>query len=85
MEGGAALEGVFGGCLVVYHLFTTVDQPLLNGRNTLLLFDLLLDLGDLVGRLDIELDLLAREGAHLDLHLESISDLAGGSDRLVEC
>ena len=45
------------------HLLPPIDQPLLRGRDALLLLDLLLDLRHLVARLDIKLDLSARESA----------------------
>jgi len=44
------------------HLLSSVDQTLLYRRDALLLFYLLLDLGHLVVVLDVQLDLLAREG-----------------------
>lgn len=46
------------------HLFPPKDQPLLHGRDSLLLLHQLLDLGDLVGALDVELDFLSGEGAY---------------------
>lgn len=45
------------------HLLAAKDEALLHRRDAFLLLDLLLDLGDLVVGLDIELNLLAREGA----------------------
>eukprot|EP01007_Sphenomonas_quadrangularis_P001841 NODE_2945_length_517_cov_183.089744_g2547_i0.p3 GENE.NODE_2945_length_517_cov_183.089744_g2547_i0~~NODE_2945_length_517_cov_183.089744_g2547_i0.p3 ORF type:complete len:85 (-),score=20.77 NODE_2945_length_517_cov_183.089744_g2547_i0:16-270(-) len=47
--------------LLIGHLPTTKDQPLLWGRNSFLLLHALLDPLDLVGRLDVDLDFLARE------------------------
>ena len=63
MQSGAALEGIVGGRLVVGHLLAAKDEALLDGRNPLLLLDLLLDLRDLVVEVDVELDLLAGQGA----------------------
>jgi len=45
------------------HLFSSINQSLLNRRNALLLFDPLFDLRHFVVRLNIELDFLSREGA----------------------
>lgn len=46
------------------HLFSAVDEPLLHGGDALLLLHLLLDLRHLVVHLDVELNLLARQGPH---------------------
>ena len=45
------------------HLLATENQALLHRRNTLLLFDAFLDLGNFVVGLDVEFDLFACEGA----------------------
>jgi len=68
MERRAALEGVVARCLVVDHLLAAVDETLLDGWDALLLLDLLFDLRYLVVALDVELDLLARQGPDLDQH-----------------
>ena len=44
-----------------------IPSPLLDGRDALLLFYTLLDPLDGVGRLDVNLDLLACQGLDLDL------------------
>lgn len=46
------------------HLLAAKDKALLDRRDAFLLFHLLLDLGDLVVGLDVELDLLARQGTN---------------------
>lgn len=46
------------------HLLASENESLLDGRDALLLFHLLLDLGDLVVGFNIELDLLARQGTN---------------------
>jgi hypothetical protein len=48
---------------VYSHLFAAEDEALLDGWDALLLLDALLDLGDLVVGLDVELDFFAGEGA----------------------
>lgn len=63
MQGGAALEGVVGGGLVVGHLLAAENEALLDGRDALLLLDLLLDFRDLVVEVDVELNLLAGKRA----------------------
>lgn len=45
------------------HLLSTIDQPLLNGRNALLLLDPLFDLRHFIVRFNIELDFFPCEGA----------------------
>lgn len=45
------------------HLLSAKDQSLLDWRDALLLFDALLDLRNLVVRLNIEFDLFSGEGA----------------------
>ena len=67
MESGATLELVLAGGLVVVHLLATEDETLLCWGNALLLLDTLLDARDFVVGLNIELDLLAGQGAHFDL------------------
>ena len=63
-----ALHVVVPRLLLVGHLFPGKDQPLLRGGDPLLLLDALLDARDGVGGLDVDLDLLAREGLDLDHH-----------------
>jgi hypothetical protein len=69
MQSVSSNKVVFGGGLVVGHLLSAMDESLLNRRNTLLLLNLLLDLRDLVLRLNIELDLLASQCSDLDQHV----------------
>ena len=51
------------------HLLSGKDESLLGWRDSLLLFDALLDSLNLVVGLDVDLDLLTSEGLHLDQHL----------------
>lgn len=45
--------------IVCSHLLSTIDQPLLDRWDSLFLFDVLLDLLNGVGGLDVQLDLFA--------------------------
>ena len=66
MEHVAALALVLLHRLVGGHLLAIEDEPLLDGRDALLLLDALLDAVDRVGVLDVDLDLLAGERLDLD-------------------
>eukprot|EP01137_Pigoraptor_chileana_P016148 Opistho-2@72733 len=68
MQDRSALNLVIGCGLVVVHLLSAEDKTLLCGGNALLLLDAFLHSLDLVGRLNIYLDLFAREGLHFDEH-----------------
>lgn len=58
------LRTVFKTLLKWYaHLLAAVNQPLLDGRDALFLFDALFDARDFVVWLDVQLDFLAGEGA----------------------
>jgi len=69
MQSGATFELVFACGLVIVHLLSTEDETLLCWGNALLLLDTLLDARDLVVGLNVELNLLAGQGAHFDLHV----------------
>ena len=56
---GMRRKNITGGTL---HLLAAVDEALLDRGDALLLLDLFLDLRHLVVALDVELDLLARQG-----------------------
>ena len=56
MQDRAALDAKVLDGPVVVHLLAAKDEALLRGRDALLLLDALLDLRDLVGRVDVELD-----------------------------
>lgn len=57
MQDRASLDVVVRSQAVVRHLLSSENQTLLCWRDTLLLFDTLLDTGDLVIGLDIDLNL----------------------------
>ena len=57
MQYRAALDAKLLDRLFVVHLLAAKDEPLLRGRNALLLFDTLLDPRDLVGSVNVQLDL----------------------------
>jgi len=61
-------------CLVVSHLPSTKNQPLLRRRHSRLLFHLLLYARDLVIGVDIELDLLPCKRLDFDQHGEWRAD-----------
>ena len=67
VEGGLLLDVVVGEGAAVLELLAREDQPLLVGRDALLVLDLGLDVVDRVGRLDLERDGLAGEGLDEDL------------------
>ena len=54
----------------ILKLLASKNQPLLIGRNTLLILDLGLHILDGVGRLDLKGDGLACQGLDEDLHLQ---------------
>lgn len=56
MQHRAALDAKLLDRLFVVHLLAAKDEPLLRGRDALLLFDALLDPRDLVGGVNVELD-----------------------------
>lgn len=68
MKNGATCNLVFGGCLVIVHLFTTEDEPLLGRRNALLFLHAFFYPLHLVCWFDVDFNLLARERLHLDQH-----------------
>ena len=68
--------------LVIVHLFAGEDQTLLGRRNALLLFDSLLYSLDLIGWLDIDLDLFAGQSLSTAMREgDAVSSLASGGNR----
>jgi len=61
MKDGAGCDVELARCLIVWHLPATEDEALLWRRDARLLLDFLLDSGDLVVEIDVELNLLACE------------------------
>jgi len=59
---------LFPYCLIVRHLPTTMDQPLLLRRNARLLLDLLLDPADFVIEFDLQLYFFTGEGLDFNQH-----------------
>jgi len=68
MEGGLLLDVVIGESATVLELLTSKDETLLVWGNTLLVLDLLLDVVDGIGGLDLKGDGLAGQGLDKDLH-----------------
>merc|ERR1711966_365221 len=68
VQGRLLLDVVVGESTAVLELLASKDQTLLIRRNTLLVLDLLLDVLDGIGWLDIKSDGLAGEGLDKDLH-----------------
>ena len=68
MEGGLLLNAVVAEGARALELLAGVDETLLLGRDALAVLDLLLHVGDGVGRLDVQRDRLAREVLDEDLH-----------------
>jgi hypothetical protein len=62
------LDVVVGKGAAILKLLAGEDEALLIWRNTLLVLDLLLDLVDRIGRLNLEGDGLASQGLDEDLH-----------------
>ena len=62
------LDVVVGESAAIVELLAAKDQSLFVGMNALLGLDLLLDLMDGLGRLDLESDRHAIEGLDVDLH-----------------
>ena len=80
MKGGLLLDVVIGEGATVLELLSGEDETLLIRRDALLVLDLLLDLLDGVGSLDLKGDGLAGEGLDEDLHssTESKDEVKGG-------
>jgi len=68
MKDGAGCDVELARCLIVWHLPATEDEALLWRRDARLLLDFLLDSGDLVVEIDVELNLLACECLYFDEH-----------------
>merc|ERR1712137_1370729 len=71
MKGGLLLDVVVGQGAAILQLLTSENQSLLIRRNTFLILNLLLDILDGVGGIDIKSDGLARQGLDEDLHTRS--------------
>ena len=67
-KGGFLLDVVVTQRPAIFELHVIEDEPLLMGRDALLVPDFLLDIADRAGRLKIERDGLSREGLNEDLH-----------------
>mmetsp|Transcript_25978 Transcript_25978/g.57263 ORF Transcript_25978/g.57263 Transcript_25978/m.57263 type:complete len:815 (+) Transcript_25978:3-2447(+) len=78
MQGGLVLDVVRLDRARVLQLLAGEDQALLLGRDALLLLDLALDLPDGVGRLDLQLDGLARQCLRGDLEAPPRGSLHAG-------
>ena len=80
MESGLLLDVVVGEGAPVFELLASEDQPLLVGRDALLVLDLGLDVVNRVRRLDLERDRLARQRLDEDLHAsaEAEHEVEGG-------
>jgi len=74
MEGGLLLDVVVGQSTAVLELLSSEDESLLIWGNSLLILDLLLDVVDGIGALDLEGDGLSSEGLDEDLHSTSQSE-----------
>ena len=68
VEGALLLDVVVGEGAAILELLAGKDEALLVWGDALLVLDLGLDVVDGVGRLDIQRDCLAREGADENLH-----------------
>ncbi len=71
MQGALLLDVVVRKGPAVLKLLAGKDQPLLIGRDALLILNLGLDIFDSVGGLDLQGDGLASQGLHEDLHAAS--------------
>merc|ERR1712230_187273 len=80
MKGGFLLDVVVSEGSAVFELFSSEDESLLIGWDTLLVLDLGLDVLDGVGLLDLKGDGLAGQGLDEDLHTtsESQDEMKGG-------
>jgi len=81
VEGRLLLDVVIREGAAVLELLPREDEPLLVGRDALLVLDLGLDILDRVRRLDLEGDGLAREGFDENLHDEVLSARTRASDK----
>ena len=78
MKGGLLLDVVVTQRPAILELLARKDEPLLIGRDALLVLDLLLDIVNGVGRLDVERDRLSREGLDKDWNCKQI----GGGQKM---
>ena len=79
MKGALLLDVVVGERPAVLELLAGEDEPLLIRRDALLVLDLLLDIIDGVGRLDVERDGLSREGLDKDWNCKQHTTNWGGA------
>jgi len=68
VEGGLLLDVVISESAAIFELFSGEDESLLIGGDALLILDLLLDVVDGIGRLDLQGDGLAGQSLDEDLH-----------------
>ena len=68
MDGGFLLDVVVGQGSVVFELLSGENETLLVGWDGLLVLDLVLEVLDGVGWLDVEGDVLTSQGSDEDLH-----------------
>lgn len=66
VEDGATQYLVISCCLLIVHLFTTVDEPLLLWGNSLFLLHTLFDSLHLVCGFNVNLNLLSRQRLHFN-------------------
>ena len=69
VKGGFLLDVVVAESPAVLELLSGEDEPLLIGRDALLVLDLGLDILNGVAGLDVKSDGLSRKGLHEDLHV----------------
>jgi len=74
MKNRSALNFVVSCCLFVVHLLPGENETLLRGRDSFFLLDTLLDPLNLVGGLDVDLDLFPGQSLDLDQHLAHTTD-----------
>ena len=79
VKGGLLLDVVVTQRPAILELLARKDESLLIGRDALLVLDLLLDIIDGVGRLDVERDGLSREGLDKDWNCKQHTTNWGGA------
>lgn len=71
VEGRLLLDVIVGKCSAVLKLLACEDQSLLIRGDTLFILNLLFDIVDRVGGLDLKGDSFARKGLHEDLRIRN--------------
>ena len=79
VKGGLLLDVVVTQRPAILELLARKDESLLIGRDALLVLDLLLDIVNGVGRLDVERDRLSREGLDKDWNCKQHTTNWGGA------